>query len=79
MRTRTYESTPPRLALAVAAFALAFTSLGALVLLPAMADDREATATFAARSADLPTTTARPRMPDARSATNDAHPAKRGT
>jgi len=78
MRTRTYESTPPRFALALAALALASTSLAALVWLPAITDDGSTIAARATRSAP-PTAEARPGVHDARSATNDAHPAKRGT
>jgi len=79
MRTRTYESTPPRFALALAAFALASTSLAALVWLPAITDDSSTTAAVATRSTSLPIVEARPGVHDARSATNDAHPAKRRT
>jgi hypothetical protein len=79
MRNRNYESTTPRFLLALAALALATTSLGALVLLPAVADDREAAAALAARSAQAPSAEVRPHVQDARSATIEAHPAKRRT
>ena len=79
MRTSTYESTLPRLALALAAFLLASASLATLVWLPAITGDGSTTAAIAARSTRLPTAQARPGVPNARSATNDAHPVKRGT
>jgi hypothetical protein len=78
MRTSTYESTLPRLALALAAFLLASASLAMLVWLPAITGDGSTTAAIAARSTRPPTAQARPGL-HARSATNDAHPAKRGT
>ncbi|HET7135748.1 MAG TPA: hypothetical protein VFJ25_07505 [Casimicrobiaceae bacterium] len=79
MRTPTYESTPPRLALALAAFVLASASLATLVWIPAITDDGSTTAAVATPSTRPPTAQARPGVLDARSATNDAHPAKRGT
>jgi hypothetical protein len=79
MRTRSYESKTPRLALALAALALAATSLGALVLLPVFADDRETAAAIAAGNANPRSAEARPHVRDARSATIEAHRGKRRT